>query len=81
MRMPMAGDYVAALQHPHRCFRDPQLINATPEKNRMGLPRPFTGKFAVIFHMRLHRTRWRSSAFSTTYLTFSTGIERSVNIL
>jgi hypothetical protein len=46
---PSGADYVAALQHTTRCFGDPQLRGAVPDRTPLGLPKPISGQFASVF--------------------------------
>lgn len=62
-RMPMASDYVAALQHPRRCFHDASLREAHPATDRLGLPRPVSGNFAVVFQLRSNQRSWAVRCF------------------
>ena len=46
---PTPSDYQAALQTPGAAFADPELKQATPRTNALGLPQPITGAFAAVF--------------------------------
>lgn len=46
---PTPSDYQAALQTPGVAFTDPELQEATPRTNALGLPQPITGAFAAVF--------------------------------
>ena len=46
---PTPSDYQAALQTPDAAFADPELQQATPRTNALGLPQPITGAFAAVF--------------------------------
>lgn len=48
---PTPSDYQEAVQVPASAFRDPELQNATPRTNVLGLPQPITGAFAAVFPM------------------------------
>lgn len=50
-RLPTGGQYQAALQNPSRCFIDPVLGDAAPERTALGLPKPISGNFASVFPM------------------------------
>lgn len=65
MAMPTLTEYQDAIQNPHSCFSHPDLKNCVPELNKIGLPRPFSGSFAVVFPMRTSGTKWAVRCFST----------------
>lgn len=46
---PTGGQYQEAVQHPERCFSDPDLRSATFERMAMGLPKLISGNFAAVF--------------------------------
>jgi hypothetical protein len=50
---PRVVEYGEALQHPARCFRDPQLRAAVAETDARGLPNHATGGNAAVFKLRL----------------------------
>jgi hypothetical protein len=50
-RFPTGGEYQEAVQHPERCFSDPDLRSATCERMAMGLPKLISGNFASVFPM------------------------------
>lgn len=50
-RIPTAGEYQEAIQHPDRCFTDAELRSASYERMAMGLPRVLSGNFACVFPM------------------------------
>lgn len=45
------GRYVELLQSPRTYFFDPELQQGTAKTDRLGLPMPFSGNFAVAFRM------------------------------
>ena len=47
--LPTGSDYAEAVQHPERCFSDPDLKSASFERMPMGLPRMISGNFASVF--------------------------------
>ena len=51
MRYPSLSDYQLAIQNPPVCLDDPDLKKGKPEKNPMGLPRAFSGGFALTYHI------------------------------
>jgi hypothetical protein len=48
---PTPSDYQEAVQAPASAFADPDLQDATPRTNVLGLPQPITGAFAAVFPM------------------------------
>lgn len=48
---PTPSDYQEAVQVPGAAFADPELQDATPRTNVLGLPQPITGAFAAVFPM------------------------------
>lgn len=48
---PTPSDYQEAVQFPETAFADPDLQEARPAENALGLPQPITGNFAAIFRM------------------------------
>lgn len=48
---PTPSQYQEALQVPATAFADPDLQDATPRTNVLGLPQPITGAFAAVFPM------------------------------
>ena len=46
---PTPSDYQEALQVPAAALDDPELQDATPRTNPLGLPQPITGAFAAVF--------------------------------
>ncbi len=47
---PLVADFNAVLQNPKAAFRDPQLKQCRIERTSLGQPRPWSGKFATVFH-------------------------------
>ena len=48
---PTPSDYQEAVQVPAAAFADPELQEARPRTNVLGLPQPITGAFAAVFPM------------------------------
>jgi len=48
---PTGFQYQEAVQHPERCFSDPDLRSASFERMAMGLPKMISGNFASVFPM------------------------------
>src|SRR5688572_7011157 len=49
---PTPQDYNEAVQNPRSAFGDAELQECLPETNALGLPRPISGSFASVYHMR-----------------------------
>jgi len=49
MAAPQSLEYFGAIQHPSRCFIDPEFKQGRPLVDARGLPRPFTGNFADVY--------------------------------
>jgi len=49
MHWPLASQFSAMLQRPEVALRDPALKRYHIERDRFGLPRPWTGAFAVVY--------------------------------
>ncbi len=49
--LPTGFQYQEAVQHPERCFADPDLRSASFERMAMGLPKMISGNFASVFPM------------------------------
>jgi hypothetical protein len=47
--MPLGSEYVEALQNPRLALSDAELQNGRVETDRLGLPKPRSGNFAVVF--------------------------------
>src|SRR5690554_820488 len=65
MSYPTPGEYQEALQFPSIALLDPDLQDAEPETNALGLPRAITGAFAVVFPVRTRTARWALKCFLT----------------
>jgi hypothetical protein len=50
---PTPSEYQEAVQFPGTAFVDPELQDAVPRTNVLGLPQPITGAFAAVFPMTL----------------------------
>lgn len=53
MRYPTGGDYLEAVQHPDCCFEHLLLRQATAEVDEFNLPRPVSGRSAMVFRLDL----------------------------
>lgn len=65
MPFPTPSEYQEAVQFPATVFADPDLREATPETNALGLPQPVTGAFAAVFPMRSRTCTWAAKCFLT----------------
>ena len=52
MAWPTPQDYNEAVQSPQSSFSDPELKAGRVEEDKLGLPRPISGRFAVVYNMR-----------------------------
>ena len=52
MAWPTPQDYNEAVQSPATSFTDPELKSGEVETDKLGLPRPISGRFAVVYNMR-----------------------------
>ena len=60
---PSAADYQAAMQNVRFCLSDPELKNGIPETDKLGLPKPISGNFAVVFPMSCNKNKWAVRCF------------------
>ena len=65
MPFPALREYQDAVQNPRSCFSNPDLQNSQPQADKLGLPRPFSGSFAVVFPMKQGNSKWAVRCFST----------------
>lgn len=49
MKLPVSDEYMAVIQNPKSCFKDPELKNGIIETGRLGLPRVISGQNALVF--------------------------------
>src|SRR5262245_56122155 len=49
--MPLATEYISAIQNPSTCFADPELASGQPAANMLGLPLSYSGAFATVYRM------------------------------
>ena len=52
MAWPTPQDYNEAVQSPQSSFADPELKKGEVQTDKLGLPRPISGRFAVVYNMR-----------------------------
>jgi hypothetical protein len=74
MPWPSISDYQEAIQYPRVSLADPELKQATPVCNRLGLPMPITGGFASVYQLRREtpgarsrRTWWAIRCFLRSF--------------
>lgn len=65
MPFPALREYQDAVQNPRSCFSNFELQNSQPQTDKLGLPRPFSGSFAVVFPMKQGNNKWAVRCFST----------------
>ncbi len=65
MTWPIDSDYQEAIQHPKRCFQDPDLKEGQVRVDRLGLPQAITGNFAIVFEVTSpNKQRWAVKCFT-----------------
>src|SRR5258706_15140875 len=60
---PDASNYLDALQNPYMAFSDSDLKHGTVMMDKLGLPRPITGNFAVVFEISNGQQQWAVRCF------------------
>lgn len=60
---PTPSQYREAVQLPEAAFTDPELQQATPEVDALGLPRAISGAFATVFVLQGRARRWAVRCF------------------
>jgi len=65
MAWPTPQDYNEALQSPQTSFSDPELRAGHVETDRLGLPRPRSGRFAIVYQMRCPGRNWAVRCFQS----------------
>lgn len=63
MAWPTPQDFREAVQSPRLAFPDPELQAGTPELDRLGLPRPWSGAFATVYRLRCAGRSWAVRCF------------------
>jgi hypothetical protein len=61
---PNPNDYVEALQNPALAFDDPALKHGVVTLDKLGLPRPISGNFAIVFEVANREQRWAVRCFA-----------------
>jgi hypothetical protein len=61
---PNPNDYVEALQNPALAFDDPALRHGVVTLDKLGLPRPISGNFAIVFEVANRERRWAVRCFA-----------------
>jgi serine/threonine protein kinase len=67
MKLPTLADYQDAIQNPNTCFVSSDLKSAVPVCDNLGLPRAFSGNFAVVFPLKDSNKKWAIRCFATNY--------------
>ncbi len=65
MPLPTHREYQDAIQNPRSCFSHPELQQSRPETDKLGLPKPRSGNFAVVFPLVLGSNKWAVRCFTT----------------
>jgi hypothetical protein len=64
---PSAADFSEAVQSPPAAFRDPELRGGKPELNNLGMPKPRSGGFAVVFKLQCGAQNWAVKCFTRAF--------------
>jgi hypothetical protein len=64
---PTLQDYNEAIQSPQLNFGDPELRAGVVETTALGLPRPITGAFATVYHLRCKNRDWAVRCFQRDF--------------
>ncbi len=64
MQWPPFNEYINVVQNPGRAFTDVELQDARAETNGMGLPKPISGNFGVVFRMNRGAHSWAVKCFT-----------------
>ena len=66
MGWPQAQDYQEAVQNPQQVFADPELQRAEVVCNKLGLPAPYSGSAAVVYHLHTpdRKCHWAVKCFT-----------------
>ncbi len=64
MAWPSAADFSEAVQSPRAAFRDSELQGGQPELNNLGMPKPRSGGFAVVFKLQCGSRNWAVKCFT-----------------
>jgi len=63
--MPSPDEYREAVQNPRFCFKDPELQGGAALTDKLGLPRAFSGQFAVVFRLDCGGRSYAVRCFTT----------------
>ncbi|MCX8139107.1 MAG: hypothetical protein N3E46_05450, partial [Gemmataceae bacterium] len=65
MTWPIDLDYQETIQHPKRCFQDPDLKEGQVTVNNLGMPKPISGAFGIVFQVTSpNGQRWAVKCFT-----------------
>lgn len=64
MLLPRGDEYISAVQNPRTAFSDAELKGCTPEADRFGIPKPYSGGFTATFHLTSHSRDWAVRCFT-----------------
>src|SRR5260370_1821522 len=62
--LPTGQEYNTIVQNPRSAFADAELQTASIEKDRLGLPRPRSGNFAVVYKADCKIRTWAIKCFT-----------------
>ena len=65
MSWPAHQDYSEAVQNPLAAFADAELKRGQVEVNNLGLPKPCSGAFAVVFRIKVPSRSWAVKCFTS----------------
>ena len=68
MSWPTPQDYSEAVQNPVSAFPDVELKKGQVEVNKLGLPKPCSGAFAVVFKIKTSPQPWAVKCFTSEIL-------------
>jgi len=64
MPLPRGDEYLAAIQNPRIAFSDAELKQCSPETDKFGIPKPYSGGFTTTFHLKNHLQHWAVRCFT-----------------
>lgn len=65
MPWPTLSDYQSAIQNPAICFKDPDLKGGIVENGPLGIPRPISGQFVVVFKVSKDNRTYATRCFQS----------------
>src|SRR5262245_25344785 len=64
MTWPTGQEYSDAVQNPRQAFEDSELRGGRIETDHLGLPRPRSGNFAVVYKLECDKRTWAVKCFT-----------------